>query len=72
MGMDRAATDADAVRHEPEKPQPDREAISARLIRIAQAVTAVAGAESSANRPLVALAQWLGALGAPALGKLGS
>ncbi|WP_433734032.1 hypothetical protein ACQP0C_17990 [Nocardia sp. CA-129566] len=71
MGMDRAAAAADAVQHELEQPQPDREKISERLIRIARAVTAVAGAESAVHRPLVALAQWLGAFGSPILGMLG-
>ncbi|RZI53794.1 MAG: hypothetical protein EOP16_00865 [Pseudonocardia sp.] len=71
MGMERVAADADAVHHELEQSQPDREKISVRLIRIAQAVTAVAGAESAVHRPLVALAKWLGALGSPILGMLG-
>ncbi|MEV6558491.1 hypothetical protein AB0M22_22465 [Nocardia sp. NPDC051756] len=72
MGMDRAAADADAVRHELEQPRPNRDGIVARLTRIASAVTAVAGAESAVHAPLVALAQWLGALGSPILGMLGA
>lgn len=71
MGMEQAAADADAIGHELEQPQPDRESISARLLRIAQAVTAVAGAASAVHRPLVGIAQWLGTLGAPILGLLG-
>lgn len=71
MGMDRAADDADAVRHELGQPQPNREMISAHLTRIAQAVTTVAGAESAVHAPLVGLGHWLGALGAPLLGILG-
>ncbi|WP_067547983.1 hypothetical protein [Nocardia crassostreae] len=71
MGMDRAAADAEAVQRELTQPQPDREGIGARLTRIAQAVTAVAGAESAVHKPLVALARWLGAAGAPILALLG-
>ncbi|GAB4584538.1 hypothetical protein [Nocardia sp. IFM 10818] len=71
MGLDRAAADAEAMQRELARPQPDRESISARLTRIAQAVVAVAGAESAVHKPLVALARWLGAAGAPVLALLG-
>lgn len=71
MGMDRAADDADAIQRELEQPQPNRESISTRLLRIAQAVTAVTGAAAAVHGPLVGLAQWLGALGTPILGLLG-
>lgn len=71
LGMHRAADDAAAVQRELAQPQPDREQISARLTRIAQAATAVAGAATAVHGPLAALAQWLGALGAPILGLLG-
>ncbi|WP_216915932.1 hypothetical protein [Nocardia noduli] len=71
MGMDRAAGEADEVRQELAQPQPNREMISARLTRIAAAVTAIAGAESAARAPLLGLGQWLGDLGTPILRALG-
>ncbi|MFI5501427.1 hypothetical protein ACIA5E_20390 [Nocardia asteroides] len=71
LGLDRAADDAAAVQRELTRPQPDREQISTRLTSIAQATAAVAGAAAAVRGPLVALAQWLGGLGAPILGLLG-
>lgn len=71
FGLSQPAADAEAVRRETTQPQPNRESIAARLTRIAQAVSTVAGAGAAVHGPLVALAHWLGALGAPILLALG-
>ncbi|WP_067711379.1 hypothetical protein [Nocardia yamanashiensis] len=71
LGLAHPAADAEAIRRELANPQPNRESIAARLTRIAQTVTTVAGATAAVQGPLVALAHWLGTLGAPILLALG-
>lgn len=71
LGLGESARDADAVGQELKQPTSDRRRIAARLMYIAQTVTAVVGASSAVRGPLVALARRLGTLGSPVLRILG-
>ncbi|UGT42160.1 hypothetical protein LTV02_01645 [Nocardia yamanashiensis] len=71
LGLAQPAAEAEAVRRELAQPQPNRESIANRLTRIAQSMTAMAGAAAAVQAPLVALAHWLGGLGGPILLALG-
>lgn len=65
-----AQAQLEAAGRELAHPEPDRQAVAARLTRLAQvlsSVGALASAGTALGGPLVTLAGWLGALGAPIL-----
>ncbi|MFJ2029058.1 hypothetical protein [Streptosporangium sp. NPDC087985] len=68
LGLPSEAAEAEAVKTEPDRARPDRQSIATRLTRLAEALNsagAIAAAGESLRGPLMALAGWLGALGAP-------
>ncbi|AWS43028.1 hypothetical protein [Streptosporangium sp. 'caverna'] len=70
LGLRVEAAEAEAVQTELARSQPDRQGIATRLIRLTDALNsagAIAQAGESLRGPLMALASWLGALGAPVM-----
>ncbi|WP_066374987.1 hypothetical protein [Herbidospora mongoliensis] len=70
LGLQDEAAEAELIRAELARSQPDREAVATRLERLTGALTsagAIAQAGQSLHGPLSALAGWLGALGAPVM-----
>lgn len=68
LGLPSEAAEAEAVQAELDRAQPDRQSIADRLTQLTEALTSagtLVTAGESLRGPLMALAGWLGALGAP-------
>ncbi|GLW96850.1 hypothetical protein Misp02_09370 [Microtetraspora sp. NBRC 16547] len=68
LSLPSEAAEAEAVQTELNRARPDRQSIATRLTRLTEVLSsagAIAAAGESLRGPLMALAGWLGALGAP-------